>query len=75
MQSEYSVDANITTSKQSGTLEPNKVNPYGEQRKQALLQLLKSWLEEGDEEEQKATWEALKQGLDEDRLPGQKLFP
>lgn len=74
MQSDYSVDANVTTSKQPEVLEANKVNPYGEQRKQALLHLLQTWLEEGDEEEQKATWEALKQGLDEDRLPGQKLF-
>lgn len=44
------------------------------QKTAALIQLLKSWSEE-DEQEQKETWEQLKQALDEDRLSDRKLFP
>ena len=44
------------------------------QKKRALLQLLRSW-REGDEQEQRNTWEYLKQALDEDRLSERKLFP
>lgn len=44
------------------------------QKNQALIQLLRSW-REGDEQEQKDTWEYLKQALDEDRLSERKLFP
>jgi len=40
----------------------------------ALIQLLRSW-REGDEQEQRSTWEYLKQALDEDRLSERKLFP
>ena len=36
--------------------------------KQAALDLLRSWREEGNEEEQRETWEFLQQALDEDRL-------
>jgi hypothetical protein len=41
------------------------------------LALLQSWdVEESSErEEQRATWEYLKQALDEDRLSDRKLFP
>jgi len=45
---------------------------------QEFLQVLRSWREEGDEEddeEQRTTWEYLKQALDEDRLSYRKLFP
>jgi hypothetical protein len=44
------------------------------QRNLALIQLLRSW-REGDEQEQRSTWEYLKQALDEDRLSERKLFP
>ena len=43
-------------------------------KSQALIQLLKSW-RDGDEHEQRSTWEYLKQALDEDRLSERKLFP
>ena len=41
------------------------------------LELLQSWdVEESQErEEQRETWEYLKQALDEDRLSERKLFP
>lgn len=42
---------------------------------QAALDLLRSWREEGDEVEQRETWEFLKQSLDEDRLSNRPLFP
>ncbi|SRR6266540_185328 len=41
----------------------------------AALALLQSWAEEGDEQEQRDTWEYLKIVLDEDRLSDRKLFP
>ena len=46
-------------------------------KNQAAIELLRSWREddEYDEEEQKATWEFLKQALDEDRLSDRKFFP
>jgi len=44
------------------------------QRSHALIQLLNSW-REGDEQEQRSTWEYLKRALDEDRLSERKLFP
>lgn len=44
------------------------------QKNRALIQLLRSW-REGDEHEQRSTWEYLKQALDEDRLSERKLFP
>jgi hypothetical protein len=44
------------------------------QKTLALIQLLRSW-REGDEQEQRSTWEYLKQALDEDRLSERKLFP
>ena len=44
------------------------------QKNLALIQLLRSW-REGDEREQRSTWEYLKQALDEDRLSERKLFP
>ena len=53
-------------------------NPPHLQRHLALVQLLKSWSEEDereDEQEQRDTWEQLKQALDQDRLSNRKLFP
>lgn len=44
------------------------------QKNQGLIQLLRSW-RTGDEQEQRSTWEYLKQSLDEDRLSERKLFP
>jgi hypothetical protein len=41
----------------------------------AALALLQSWAMEGDEHEQRDTWEYLKKALDEDRLSDRKLFP
>ncbi len=42
---------------------------------QTAIDLLRSWREEGNEEEQRETWEFLKQALDEDRLSDRPLFP
>ena len=42
---------------------------------QAALDLLRSWREDGDEDEQRETWEFLQQALDEDRLSDRPLFP
>jgi hypothetical protein len=48
------------------------------EKNQALIDLLRSWLDETDPEvirEQRETWEFLKQALDEDRPSYRKLFP
>lgn len=44
-------------------------------RQSELVSLLKSWVEEGDPEEQRETGEYLIRSLDEDRLSDRKLFP
>ncbi len=44
-------------------------------RADRLVQLLQSWIDEGDEEEQRETLEYLIHALDEDRLSNRKLFP
>ena len=44
-------------------------------RQTELISLLKSWVEEGDPEEQRETGEYLIRSLDEDRLSDRKLFP
>jgi hypothetical protein len=45
------------------------------QNTEDLLQLLESWVQDGDAEAQRETWEFLKQALDEDRLSDRRLFP
>ena len=40
-----------------------------------LVQLVQSWIDEGDADEQRETLEYLIQALDEDRLSDRKLFP
>ena len=44
------------------------------QKSRDLIQLLRYW-REGDEQEQRTTWEYLRQALDEDRLSERKRFP
>jgi hypothetical protein len=51
-------------------------NPPQSNINQAAIDLLRSWREdEGDEQEQRETWEFLKTALDEDRLSDRPLFP
>jgi hypothetical protein len=50
-------------------------NPPQPKANQAAIDLLRSWREEGDEQEQRETWEFLKTALDEDRLSDRPLFP
>ena len=45
------------------------------QRNQGAINLVNSWVEEGVEQEQTATWEYLRKVLDEDRLSNRPLFP
>jgi hypothetical protein len=40
----------------------------------AAIALLDSWLEQGDAEEQRETWELLRKALDDDRLSYRKFF-
>lgn len=43
--------------------------------REELVELLQSWMEVGDAQEQKETGEYLIQALDEDRLSARSLFP
>ncbi len=43
-------------------------------KNEAAIQLLRLW-RQGDEQEQRETWEYLKRTLEEDRLSDRKLFP
>ena len=44
-------------------------------RAAGLVQLVQSWMDEGDTDEQRETLEYLIRALDEDRLSSRKLFP
>ena len=44
------------------------------EKNKAAIELLRSWREEGDEEEQKETGDYLRRVLDEDRLSNRQLF-
>ncbi|NEQ67433.1 MAG: hypothetical protein F6K21_18375 [Symploca sp. SIO2D2] len=52
---------------QKSTPETQESNQLTQQH-QALKELTKAWIEEGDEEEQTETWEYLRQALDEKNL-------
>lgn len=45
------------------------------EKKTKLVNLLQSWIDEDDAEEQKETGDNLIQALDEDRLSNRQLFP
>jgi hypothetical protein len=51
------------------------VSPDQPKVNQAAIDLLRSWREEGDEQDQRETWEFLQTALDEDRLSDCPLFP
>lgn len=56
--------------------EMNNPDPVVElARQKALSEVLRSWREDGDEQEQKETGDYLRQALDEDRLSNRELFP
>ncbi|MDE2797783.1 MAG: hypothetical protein OXI94_03845 [Gemmatimonadota bacterium] len=50
-------------------------NKTSDDRAAGLVQLVQSWMDEGDADEQRETLEYLIQALDEDRLSSRKLFP
>jgi predicted transcriptional regulator len=51
------------------------VSQADRERREKAIALVQSWIDEGDEEEQKETWEYLVGVLDEDRTSVRKLFP
>lgn len=54
---------------------PLVVDVEQRQKNQAALDLLKSWVAEGDTETDTQAWETLKTNLDVDRLSDRPLFP
>jgi len=53
---------------------PDGISTVQKTKNEAAIRLLRSW-REGDEQEQRETWEYLKRVLDEDRSSYRKLFP
>jgi hypothetical protein len=51
------------------------ISEIDSERRQKAIALTQSWIDEGDEEEQRETWEYLVRVLDEDRTSDRKLFP
>lgn len=63
------------TSSDSGYYQlPRRTEAEQMQRNLVAIELLRKWTEEGDEEEQRETWEYLQKALDEDRLSNRPLF-
>jgi hypothetical protein len=46
-----------------------------QQRRQGAIDLLQSWIDQGNEEEQRATYEYLTRVIDDGRPADRKLFP
>jgi len=57
------------------TLELLRQHLPTEDRRTQLMAVFRSWIKEGDAEEQRETGEYLIRTLDEDRLSDRKLFP
>jgi len=58
----------------SSTVLPARTKEEQMQRNLATIEWLDKWAEEGDEEEQRETFEYLQKALDEDRLSSQRLL-
>ena len=56
------------------TESPSKKRPRLSRRQRRVKELLRKWTEEGDLEEQRETFEALKKGIDEGRKGYRQLF-
>ena len=57
------------------TLELLRQHLPSQDRRAQLMTVFRSWIKEGDAEEQRETGEYLIRTLDEDRLSDRKLFP
>jgi len=58
----------------SSAVLPARTKEEQMQRNLATIEWLDKWAEEGDEEEQRETFEYLQKALDEDRLSSQRLL-
>jgi beta-galactosidase GanA len=67
--------AHMETNQKVETSLPQRTKAEQRAKNQALIEWLDKWREEGDEEEQRETFEYLKEVLDEDRLSDRPLFP
>jgi transcriptional regulator with AAA-type ATPase domain len=54
---------------------PHRTKAEQRARNLAVIELLHEWREEGNEEEERESFENLKRALDEDRLSDRPLFP
>ncbi len=73
--SDIQVDQSATTSPPSASFDKEVWWRVQREKNLALASLIQSWLDDDESaEEQKETWEFLREALDEDRLSDRKLF-
>jgi hypothetical protein len=65
----------VTDPKQARAPAEEKSRRLQREKNQAAIALLRSWREEGDEEEQQRAFEDLKRTLDEDRRGYRTIYP
>jgi hypothetical protein len=65
----------VTDPKQARAPAEEKSRRLQREKNQAAIALLRSWREEGDEEEQQRACEDLKRTLDEDRRGYRTIYP
>jgi hypothetical protein len=67
--------AHTATNHKGKTGLPQRTKEEQHARNLAVIELLHEWREEGNEEEERESFENLKKALDEDRLSDRPLFP
>jgi siroheme synthase (precorrin-2 oxidase/ferrochelatase) len=67
--------AHTETNQKVKTSLPQRTKAEQLARNLAVIELLHEWREEGNEEEERESFENLKRALDEDRLSDRPLFP
>jgi hypothetical protein len=67
--------AHMETNQKVKTSLPQRTKAEQLARNLAVIELLHEWREEGNEEEERESFENLKRALDEDRLSDRPLFP
>ncbi len=68
-------DRSPKTNQKVKTSLPQRTKAEQRARNLAVIELLHEWREEGNEEEERESFENLKRALDEDRLSDRPLFP
>ena len=71
----YNLDKDMSKRPSENPTEIVSETDTSDDRANGLVQLVQSWMDEGDTDEQRETLDYLIHALDEDRLSSRKLFP